>query len=128
MINTLDMAQFSGADGYHHWSCLFHNCVLTDGAKYVTDNGGGHGAYWLMDAIASYIPKLRKHRDTRLHDQQFWKLRVKDGQGVLTCRADDGVPPAVTQRFDYTDFDLPEIDIWVSFNGSLWVFMLPSEY
>ena len=89
--------------------------VLTDGAKFVADNGGTSGAYWLMDAIASHQPKALK--DERLREIQFWKLTVteKDGRksAVLTCRADSGEKPAITQRIEYTDFDLPEIDLWV---------------
>ena len=59
---------------------------------------------------------------------QFWNLKVKDGKGVLTCRADSGVKPAVTQRLDYTDFDLPEIDLWAEYNGEYWVICLPQEH
>lgn len=133
MLNEADLNQFTGTEGYHRWSVLFTKHILTDGAKYVADNGGQHGAYWLFDAIASYHRKLQKHKDHRLQEMQFWNLKVRDGKGVLTCRADSGVRPAVTQRFDYTDFDLPEIDLWLAptddgQGGLAWVIMLKSEY
>ncbi len=122
---------FSGTDGYIRWSPLFPRMVLTDGAKFVADNGGTSGAYWLMDAIASHQPKAMK--DERLREIQFWKLTVteKDGwkSAVLTCRADSGEKPAITQRIEYTDFDLAEIDLWVGpVDERTYCILLPSEY
>ena len=72
-------------------------------------------------------------KDERLRDIQFWKLKVteKDGRksAVLTCRADSGEEPAITQRIEYTDFDLPEIDLWVGpVDERRFVLMLPNEY
>ena len=76
-------------------------------------------------------PKALK--DERLREFQFWKLTVTDKDGrksaVLTCRADKGEKPAITQRIEYTDFDLPEIDLWVGpMDEKHFVIMLPSEY
>ena len=126
-----DLAQFTGTESYHRWSPLFPRMVLTDGAKFVADNGGTHGAYWLADAIASHQP--RALRDERLRDMQFWKLKVTEKNGrksaVLTCRADSGERPAITQRIEYTDFDLPEIDLWVGpVDERSYCLLLPSEY
>ena len=126
-----DLAQFTGTESYHRWSPLFPRMVLTDGAMFVAKNGGGHGAFWLMDAIAVHQPKALKNE--RLRDIQFWKLKVteKDGRksAVLTCRADSGEKPAITQRIEYTDFDLPEIDLWVGpVDERIYCLLLPSEY
>ena len=126
-----DLAQFTGTESYHRWSLLFPRMVLTDGAKFVAENGGTSGAFWLMDAIASHQPKALKNE--RLRDIQFWKLKVteKDGRksAVLTCRADSGEKPAITQRIEYTDFDLPEIDIWVGpVDERTYCLLLASEY
>ena len=105
----------------------------TDGVKHIMDNGGSHGAYWLIDAILSYQKKLLNHTDSRLHDMQFWKLTVNaDKSCVLTCEADSGEKPVVKQNIEYTDFDLPEIKIWVeagSIDGenTAMIVMLPSE-
>ena len=123
--------QFTGTDGYTRWSLLFPRMVLTDGAKFVADNGGGHGSYWLMDAIASHQPKAM--RNEMLRDIQFWTLEVaeKDGRksAVLTCRTDSGEEPFITQEFDYTDFDLEKIDLWVEpLDESTYVILLPSEH
>lgn len=126
-----ELAQFMGTESYYRWSPLFPRMLLTDGVKFVAENGGAGGAYWLADAIASHQPKAL--RDERLREMQFWKLKVteKDGRrsAVLTCRADNDVPPAITQRIEYTDFDLPEIDVWVGpVDEKHYVLMLPSEY
>ena len=72
-------------------------------------------------------------RNERLRDIQFWKLKVteKDGRksAVLTCRADSGEKPVITQRIEYTDFDLPEIDIWVGpVDERTYCLLLASEY
>jgi len=125
------LCQFTGTDSYLRWSPLFPRMTLTDGAKFVADNGGTSGAYWLMDAISSHQPKALK--DERLREMQFWKLTVteKDGRksAVLACRADSGETPAITQRIEYTDFDLPEIDLWVGpVDERTYCILLPSEY
>jgi hypothetical protein len=125
-VTQLD--QFTGTEAYHRWSLLFPRMVLTDGAKFVADNGGTHGAYWLVDAIASHQRTAMK--DPELRDIQFWKLTVKpDHSAVLTCRADFGREPVITQRIEYTDFDLPEIDLWVApVDESTYTILLKSEY
>ena len=38
-----ELDQFTGTKGYTRWSPLFRRMVLTDGTKFVADNGGGHG-------------------------------------------------------------------------------------
>jgi hypothetical protein len=105
--------------------------VLTDGAKFVAENGGAHGAFWLMDAIASHQPKALKNE--MLRDIQFWTLEVteKDGRksAVLTCRVDSGENPFITQKIEYTDFDLPKIDLWVEpLDENTYVILLPNEH
>jgi hypothetical protein len=128
-LNPADLHQFSGTDRHYAWSPLFRNVRLTEGAKYVADNGGGQGAYWLMDAIASYQPDLKKHEWAR--SMQFWHLDVRNQSAVLTCREDSGVEPAVTQEIEYTDFE-QSIDLWVvrqeAPGGGYMVIMLPGEY
>ncbi len=61
----LDLSGFTGTDHYYRWSSLFRNCLLTDGTHYLAETAG---AYWLMDAIASHQPKLRRHQDERLRE------------------------------------------------------------
>jgi hypothetical protein len=65
-----------------------------------------------------------------LRDIQFWNLSVKpDHSAVLTCRADSGRKPVITQRIEYTDFDLPEIELWVApVDESTYTILLKSEH
>ena len=78
------------------------------------------GAFWLVDAIASYQTKSK----VRALDIQFWFLNVKDGKAELYCHEDSGMPKIVRQKFDYTDFPDGEWKFYVQNN----VLMLPQEY
>jgi hypothetical protein len=121
---TEALAQFSGTVNYYrYWFGIY---ALTDGVQYLAEEARCH---WLLDAIGSYQPELAKHADQRLQEIQFWKLKVNaDKSAVLTCVADAGESPAVTQRIEWTDFPLPEIDIWIGFEGEKRIALLPSEY
>ena len=127
-IDKNSLAMFTGTEEWTRWSRLFPNMVMTDGVKYVAEHGGVNGAYWLMDAIASYQPKLLK-QSASLRDMQIWTLKVANGAAVLTCQADSGLPAVVTQNIEYTDFDLDEIIIWVMpMDEKMYTLLLPSEY
>lgn len=123
------LSQFTGTETWHRWSPLFPKMLLTDGAQYVAENGGAHGAFWLMDTIASHQPELLKN--PRLQDAQFWTLSVNpDKTARLVCVEDSGLPPVVEQEIDYTDFDLSELKLYCmpSGDGIHYTILLPSEY
>lgn len=128
-IDPAQLAQFTGTSGWHRFSQLFPRLLLTDGAKYIAENAGSAGAYWLMDAIGSYQPQLLKKQPFR--NAQFWKLEVRpDKTARLTCVKDSDMPPEVEQFIEYTDFDMPECRLYcmpVDANGNYTV-LLPSEY
>lgn len=120
VITESDLRQFHGTEQwFQHWTRAL---IYTEGIHYLEQNGAG----WLVDAIASYQldPKLNKGD---LRDFQLWELKVKDNTGVLTCRADSGVKPVVTQNFEYTDFPLAEITLYVEAGEAGRVLMLTSE-
>ena len=128
-IKETELAQFTGTDTWRSWSPLFPNMLLTAGAQYVAENGGTSGAYWLMDAIASYQPSLQKN--PRLREAQFWKLQVHaDKTATLICQEDSDIEPVVTQQIEFTDFDLPEIRLYCMpvGDGVRHTILLPSEY
>ena len=119
---TDNLDQFTGTVNYTRWSGLFRNHVLTDGAKYLAEKAG---AYWLMDAIASYHAKCMK--DPMLQGIQFWKLKVKNGKATLICERDEG-DVAIKQTIPYTDFPLESITLYCApLDGKHYVIMLPSE-
>jgi len=110
-INVTDLSGFTGTEAWHRWSPLFPKMTLTDGALYVAENGGKHGAFWLMDAIASYQPTLNSKPN--LQDFQLWTLEVfPDKTARLVCQADSNLPPEVEQIIEYTDFDLSTFSVY----------------
>ena len=116
---TQALAGFTGtAQYYRHWT---GHLLYTDGVHFLAENAGG-GAYWLLDAVASYQPDCMK--DAMLRDFQVWTLTVAgDKSAVLKCERDtDDV--AFTQEIPFTDFPLPEVKLYVQ-NG---VLLLPGEY
>jgi len=98
------LAQFTGTQ--HHYKHLF-GLTLTDGTKYVAEVCQ---AYWLMDIVASYLPKVEK---TGNQDFALVRLTVKDGKATFTMRADSGEKAFITQQIDYTDFPLGEIEMYL---------------
>jgi hypothetical protein len=114
-MNKSDLAQFTGTEHYYrHLSGLQY----TDGVKFLAESAG---AYWLIDAIASYQHKVVSN--PRLREFQLWKLTVSDNVGTLTCRADSNLPAVISQMIEYTNFPF-DIDLYVCNN----VLLLPSEY
>ena len=126
-LTNESLAQFYGTENYYRQP-LHGKLIYTDGVKYVAEHGG---AYWLLDAIASYQHTLRTHKDARLREMQFWSLSVdpQTHKALLTCVPDSDEEPVVRQEIEMTDFPLDEIKIWVEqggINGEM-VMMLPSE-
>jgi len=104
--------------------------IYTPGVRYLAERGE---AYWLLDAIASYlVPDVLEpagKKDSCILSLHFWRLKVaEDSSAVLHAEADYGVEPFVRQEIGYTDFPLPEIAIWAGFDGRHWVLYLPSEH
>ncbi len=110
------LIQFTGTARYYrlNWKCL-----LTDGTKYLADAAG---AYWLMDAAASYLLEL---------GTADWfvlvRLAVKGHAAVLTLEDGNGHIRA-RQEIPFTDFPASEQVLYASWDGRHWVLMLPSEY
>lgn len=109
-----NLKQFTGTNQYHQLSYL-KRLKSTDGVKYLADQAQ---AYWLIDLIESYQPKLQ----ARGVDFQVWTLKVNKDEGKV--KADDGNGKIVaSQTIPYTDFPIDQVKLYVE-NG---VLMLPSE-
>lgn len=63
------LGHHTGTEGYHRFSPLFRNLLLTDGAKALAEHAE---AFWLMDLIGSHQPTCKK--DASLQQMQFWHL------------------------------------------------------
>ena len=111
----LEMQQYNGTEGYHKLTLT--SLLATDGVRMIAEKTG---AFWLVDAIASY----QTNPEVKALAIQFWTLQVKDNEAVLYCVEDDGMPRIVEQEIEYTDF--PEGD-W-KFYIQQGVIMLPGEY
>lgn len=112
-ITTHQLNQFTGTENwYRHWLGILY----TDGVKFLAEKAG---AYWLIDAVASYQRKLK---DVPF---QVWTLDVKkDNSAILQMREDSDMPVRVEQVIEYSDFPLESIRLYF-IDG---VLLLPSEY
>jgi hypothetical protein len=111
-----DLGHFIGStEIYRHG---FFKMLYTEGVQYLAEKAG---CYWLLDAIASYQTKTKVSRKPF----QLWTLTVNEKkEALLTCVRDTGAKPLATQRIEYTDFPLPEIQLYLC-DGTL---MLKNEY
>jgi len=117
-LTEADLAQFTGTSTYYQHLL---GVQYTDGVHYLAERAG---AYWLIDAIASWQIDPRVHRDPMLQRIQFWKLVVNDDRSaLLVCERDEG-DIAVSQEIPFTDFPLKQVRLYFQ-NG---VVLLPSEY
>jgi len=115
-ITENDLRQFIGTQSYYR---LMPNHLITDGAKFLADNAE---CYWLLDVISSYFPILSASDGFVLTE-----LTVKESKAVV--RLEDGNGNVlVSQNIAWTDFPLPEVQLYSCFDGAVWVTMLPSEY
>jgi len=115
-ITENDLRQFIGTQSYYR---LMPNHLITDGVKFLADNAE---CYWLLDVIASYFPILSASDGFVLT-----KLNVKDAKTVVRLEDGNG-NMLVSQSITWTDFPLPEVQLYSCFDGAVWVTMLPSEY
>lgn len=119
MAETFDASQLSNFIGTERYYRLYPHAVLTDGTKYLADEAG---AYWLMDAISSYLPQF-----TGKQEFVVAKLVRTGSKAQLTL--DDGNGRVLDQQhIPYTDFPLTSIQLYACFDGEQWVLMLCSEY
>lgn len=125
-----ELAYFTGSlERYRH--ATNPRVVYTPGVKHLAEEGG---AYWLLDAIASWIGSHSFNRaleaDPRLASLHFWRLSVdrRDDSALLAAAADAGEPPFITQHVPFTDFPLSHIEIWAGYDGTTWTLYLPSEH
>ena len=103
-----DLRQFTGSEViYKH---PMFNIRYTEGVRYVAQNAG---AYWLIDAIASWQMETQVREDEMLQEIQFWMLTVNpDHSARLVCERDVG-DVAVTQAIPYSDFPLSELKLYL---------------
>lgn len=122
-MNLENLDQFSSTENYY--SNKNYPFLYTDGVKYLAENG----AYWLLDAIASWQsePIIKSNQD--LSQIQFWKLKVNPDQSASLICEQDTDEPVITQKIPLTDFPIPGITLYLCDMGTgQGVLILPSEY
>ena len=119
MDKDFDLSRLPLFTGTEHYYRINRKCLLTDGTKYLAE---GAGAFWLMDAAASYLIELGT-------DDWFVQivLVVTGSKAVLTLEDGNGHVRA-RQEIPYTDFPMPQQTLYACWDGEHWVIMLPSEY
>ena len=115
-----ELKNFSGTEHYYR---ITPDTIITDGAKFVADKAG---AYWLMTAIASYLPDFT-------NKETFIVANLTVTRTATACTAllklDDGNDNVLAEQFiEYTDFELDELKLYACYNGDVWVIALPREY
>jgi len=131
MLNPQVIAQFIGDLDRYRLAVSCPQLLATPGVKYVADNGGQNGAYWLADAIASYQRDPRITENEKLLAMQFWTLEVDLAHhtAVLFLTDGDSDDRIIEQMIEYTDFDLSTIQFYICDNGDgTKTLMLPGEY
>ena len=127
-LTQADLAGFTCTD--NHYRHQLTGLLYTDGVRHLARQAE---CYWLIDAIASYLPMIR--RDDYLSRFCFWELVITPNpetgamnQATLICRGDTDEEPAVLQEIEYTDFpDHCDINPLKLYQCS-GVLMLTSEY
>jgi hypothetical protein len=115
-----ELHNFSGTEHYYR---ITPDTVMTDGAKFIADKGE---AYWLMTAIASYLPEYTS-KETFIVATLNVTHTITSSHAIL--KLDDGNDNVLAQQFiQYTDFELAEIKLYACYTGEMWVIMLPREY
>ncbi|MCC3411594.1 MULTISPECIES: DUF6876 family protein [unclassified Microcoleus] len=113
------LPQFGGSETLQPYQLLIS---LTEGVAFLAKEAE---CFWLIDAIASYQPEIKKSGNQMLKDFQIWELtRQQECKFLLVCKEDSETPPAFQQEIEFSDFPLDEIKLWLS-GGIL---LLPSEY
>ena len=114
------LSQFSGTEHYYR---IMPTVLMTDGAKFVADNGE---AYWLITAIASYLPQFKNTEPFIVANLQ---VSNTGNSRTAVLKLDDGNDNVLAEQFiEYTDFELDEIKFYACDAGDMWVIMLPREY
>ena len=120
-----DLSLFTGSEEFyrHHLGGSY-----TDGVKWMA---ASCSAYWLLDAVFSYLPWVASSGDY-FFPVTFEKKRIeKTGleYWMLTIGSLEN-PMSWSQEIEFSDFPLDHIKLFLCDNGGElgWTLLLPSEY
>ncbi len=125
----LELRHFTG--DFVRYRHPFNQVVYTPGVRHLAEQAE---AFWLIDAIASWIGsthfKEATSKSERIGELHFWHLEVnqEDHSATLYAEEDQGIEPFIVQEIPFTDFPLEKVSIWAGFDGQFWTLYLPSEH
>lgn len=116
-----DLGQFTGTEQWFRHT-LVPSVTYTEGVQYFAEKAG---AYWLLDILATELPKL-----VRKHGIVFVTTKSDGHKADLVAVRDKGEPPLWQRQIDFTNLPEGEWSLWLSEGGpdNTIVIMLPSEY
>lgn len=118
-MQDFDLSELAHFTGTEHYYRISPSTVITDGCKYLADHAG---AYWLMDAIASYLPQFTGR-------EEFISAKLTVVRSSADLILDNGNGKILDcQHIPFTDFPLASINLYACWGDEFWVVMLPSEY
>jgi hypothetical protein len=117
-----------GTASYHIVNPFVRAFIVTNGVKYFADEAAAH---WLLDVVASYIPKI-----ARIYDSFFVPMiqvnETHEGIFKISREIPDGENMkkkiVVKQNIQYVDLPVGEYKFFLCRNGKHFVMMCPSEY
>jgi hypothetical protein len=122
----LNLDMFTGTEQYHSMGQLFNNAVVTDGVKYIMDNGYS----WLVtDALSvivctknAIVNKARLIQKLRSEQFLVIELILKKKRAIMQISDGNG-KVLYKQKYGFTDADT-EVKLYFTDN----VMLLPSEW
>lgn len=116
MSLSTELKHFNGTEGWH--KLTFLPVLASDGVKYLAEEGK---CFWLVDAIASWLPKIKTTGDrmatcTLERRKDDWLLSI------------DTYDKTFRQVIEYSDFSLDKITLYLCDNGFAWCLLLTNEY
>lgn len=127
-ITQSELSQFTGD---LERTRIMGNVIMTPGVTYVAEKGGKSGAFWLPQAIASYMPAALKGKyGEDFKYMSFWTLKVNPDKTCVLIGDDGNGSVKVRQKIEYTDFEIDgdEIKIYAQWDERYVTLMLPGEY
>lgn len=104
---------------YRHWS---QRLVYTTSVKCTAEE---HGAYWLIDAVASYQPLPR----VKAEGFQVWRLEVNQDRTATLRMTDGNTDKAIVEQvIEFTDYPEAEAKWYCVEGDGCMVLMLPEDY
>jgi hypothetical protein len=113
-LELSELGYFTGTEEYHSLGKMFGDAVVTDGVKYVMDNGY---SWAVTDAMSVIKLKLSKELFIAL------KLRLGESNTAKMILTDGNEKILYEQKYEYTD---AKRDLTLFFTNN--VLMLSSEY